>query len=76
LGWRGPGGGDGQEDGVIPGRDGDGGGGGRGGGGVVPTAVKAGQTVWRRNEAPTWRRTWRRAHAGDVEEERAPTGVW
>jgi hypothetical protein len=33
--WRGPGGGDGRADDVVPGRSGDGGGGGRRGGGVV-----------------------------------------
>jgi hypothetical protein len=57
--------------------------------------VKAGRTtwflgasMWRRSEAPAWRRTrmtWRRVRGGgrmveanveDAEEERAPAGVW
>jgi hypothetical protein len=37
AGRRGPNGGDGREDGVVPGHGGDGGGGGQGGGGMVPT---------------------------------------
>jgi hypothetical protein len=46
------------------------------------TSRRSEALAWRRSEAPTWRHTWRRACSGgraveaDMEEERAPVGVW